>query len=702
MEKYGESYGFSYPIKGFKNEFNINDPKVFCHSESAQAPDCIELVKGNIINGVFLGSGSHKLNSSNFKIYIPRGTKALYYALYGMAPNAQIGAVSQFGTPPTSNGPEKYTDFSYTSGDPYFVNIGGSSLEQLQSGQQFTMNEGGVVQLIKNASVPQVKTGGWIYTKLLFDGYLDVSLVKFRIELDKPVFSTWYTCMNNNNLWDTNGDPNDTKSICNNIGGSTATTDFTSTVSDLAVSFKDASTGSPTAWSWDFGDNSTSTEQNPSHTYAKAGTYTVKLTANSISATKSIALAASTINCASTTCLGNSCWNGTEYIQGTKTDGCATCSITASPQTISTSDISYLTWKANDASAMDVSCTGLVDIKKGAFNYLTDSDWYDANKSWYKKPANAPDGYPMGGADWFSTSGTESCIFYPYNKTDSKEGTPCKVTVAVNKNVSTKTDGQCGTAAKTYSSAATGWGTNDTFCAQGTANPTNPTFPTKDKPTTWTCQGINGGADAGCVATKTTTLSCNGNCGDGSMSDFCSASAKTNSQKITNMSSANKCCEDETCYACDSNYFWNAKTEQCEKIDTSSCYFFAYLRASSKSGTSPMVVKLTNNVVSAFGPFQYSDYSCGTGGTVSGEDNGNFTCAYDSAGTYYPSVKVQGSSCSKTAGAKVVVGKAKETTTNPSYTCQPDDPYCAARTCKNLVCFDGCKRQQGTKDCSGQ
>jgi PKD repeat protein len=46
------------------------------------------------------------------------------------------------------------------------------------------------------------------------------------------------------------------------------------------VSFTDTSTGSPTAWSWTFGDDMTSTLQNPDHVYSAAGTFTVTLTAS--------------------------------------------------------------------------------------------------------------------------------------------------------------------------------------------------------------------------------------------------------------------------------------------------------------------------------------------------------------------------------------------------------------------------------------
>jgi len=47
----------------------------------------------------------------------------------------------------------------------------------------------------------------------------------------------------------------------------------------LAVQFADMSTNTPTSWLWDFGDNATSDQQHPVHTYETEGTYSVTLTA---------------------------------------------------------------------------------------------------------------------------------------------------------------------------------------------------------------------------------------------------------------------------------------------------------------------------------------------------------------------------------------------------------------------------------------
>jgi len=49
---------------------------------------------------------------------------------------------------------------------------------------------------------------------------------------------------------------------------------------NLPVNFTDLTSGTPTSWLWDFGDgSSTSTSQNPNHTYLNAGLHSVSLTA---------------------------------------------------------------------------------------------------------------------------------------------------------------------------------------------------------------------------------------------------------------------------------------------------------------------------------------------------------------------------------------------------------------------------------------
>ena len=59
----------------------------------------------------------------------------------------------------------------------------------------------------------------------------------------------------------------------------------------LPVSFTDTSTGTPTSWNWDFGDTgagSTSTAQNPVHSYTTPGTYSVNLTVSNAGGSNSL------------------------------------------------------------------------------------------------------------------------------------------------------------------------------------------------------------------------------------------------------------------------------------------------------------------------------------------------------------------------------------------------------------------------------
>jgi len=59
--------------------------------------------------------------------------------------------------------------------------------------------------------------------------------------------------------------------------------------------------------------------------------------------------------------------------------------------------------------------------------------------------------------------------------------------------------GVCGLANKEYASGSTTYG-SDNFCSVGTASPASPAFPTVSSATSWTCLGVNGGANNSCVA----------------------------------------------------------------------------------------------------------------------------------------------------------------------------------------------------------
>ncbi len=59
----------------------------------------------------------------------------------------------------------------------------------------------------------------------------------------------------------------------------------------LTVQFTDTSLNSPAAWSWEFGDGTSSTLQNPTHTYGTPGTFTVNLTVSNAGGTDTLSKA---------------------------------------------------------------------------------------------------------------------------------------------------------------------------------------------------------------------------------------------------------------------------------------------------------------------------------------------------------------------------------------------------------------------------
>jgi|GEM_PF-4671307 len=88
------------------------------------------------------------------------------------------------------------------------------------------------------------------------------------------------------------GSNNTSKSITVTAISQTLAAEFTyapqSPTTDTTVQFTDRSNGGPTSWSWDFGDQVTSSAHNPTHRFTATGTYRVRLTAGLGTARSSI------------------------------------------------------------------------------------------------------------------------------------------------------------------------------------------------------------------------------------------------------------------------------------------------------------------------------------------------------------------------------------------------------------------------------
>jgi hypothetical protein len=140
-------------------------------------------------------------------------------------------------------------------------------------------------------------------------------------------------------------------------------------------------------------------------------------------------------DCAQKVCVGNSCWNGTDYAPGIKIQDCAIGEAKANPNSVTpkiewtaehpVEEIAYINWTSQNAKSMEVQCTGPAPIARAPIQ-LTSAEW---QKTYTKPNVNDPDGYP----GWFhiGTSGTAVCIFYPTNIKDNLPGTPFSATIQV-------------------------------------------------------------------------------------------------------------------------------------------------------------------------------------------------------------------------------------------------------------------------------
>ncbi|CDF80393.1 PKD domain-containing protein [Formosa agariphila KMM 3901] len=180
-------------------------------------------------------------------------------------------------------------------------------------------------------------------------------------------------------------------SVSKNIEGLQLSTipDFTFTTSDLTATFTDASVLA-VSHSWDFGDGATSTEVNPTHTYAADGTYDVTLTTtNEAGVSKSITQAVPVGGIEPTfkaIVLNGSC---DEYSVNTGDNADA--------------------WDMTPNSTVDDDVLGTIDSPYRALWYNSDlNDYIDATYGTNEQPGSSSDGTYVNGVKTRSVKFSDS------------------------------------------------------------------------------------------------------------------------------------------------------------------------------------------------------------------------------------------------------------------------------------------------------
>jgi PKD repeat protein len=147
------------------------------------------------------------------------------------------------------------------------------------------------------------------------------------------------------------------------------TADVTSGALPFSVFFTDTSTGTPTSWTWNFGDGTTSTLQNPLHTYNTIGSYNVSVTVHNSIGT-SMSTQPTTITTTAMTAVYSGLWNAASNIPSLNNS------------------------TGTDNSTYQVSTSGTVDFGAGPVTAPTGSYIRYQSGAWFVvTPPNVDAGY---------------------------------------------------------------------------------------------------------------------------------------------------------------------------------------------------------------------------------------------------------------------------------------------------------------------
>lgn len=136
-----------------------------------------------------------------FRYYLPKGTKGAGLILYGPSTAGECITISRFGESPKTQfptnfepfiNPTEYPDIFPTNQYPDARILGiGKSIAQLKQYDWYSMNAGGHIAVLENAS-DSLAEGGWLYVKFKsYDGS-KISVHSYVWTATESIYKSWY------------------------------------------------------------------------------------------------------------------------------------------------------------------------------------------------------------------------------------------------------------------------------------------------------------------------------------------------------------------------------------------------------------------------------------------------------------------------------------------------------------------------------
>jgi len=197
-EKIGDVNKYSYTLAGFKEIYDLNDPRVVCHLDASLggcSPDPEEKFSYSVPR-----AGQRDVPDA-FRLYIPPGTINVTVSMH-MSISCMDGVVVRYRSTPDCSG------WPYGRNDAVPWDSQNIGLDVMEDRDVYKVNSGGTILVVPPTYRSKDDEGGWLYVRRLGLDDREIDTVTIKVTVNTEAFLTWYNSMGEQQHdWDANGDP---------------------------------------------------------------------------------------------------------------------------------------------------------------------------------------------------------------------------------------------------------------------------------------------------------------------------------------------------------------------------------------------------------------------------------------------------------------------------------------------------------------